>query len=134
MTRDEAKIVFLNRGYVEVEGGTIYDPNKWREACVVISEWLEQQPQDSDLISRQAVYEALNTINGTAELDKAYEVIEQLPSVSQPQTGHWISREGKGQVLPFWGRYECSECGECAENSSFCPNCGARMVGDNDGR
>ena len=43
MTREEAKTVFLNRGYVEVEGGTIYDANKWRKACIVISEWLEQE-------------------------------------------------------------------------------------------
>ena len=44
MTREEAKQVFLSRGYVEVEGGTIYDPDKWRESCRVISEWLEQEP------------------------------------------------------------------------------------------
>ena len=43
MTREEAKTVFLNRGYVEVEGGTIYDADKWRESCRVISEWLEQE-------------------------------------------------------------------------------------------
>jgi len=52
MTRDEAKTVFLNRGYVEVEGGTIYDADKWRESCRVISEWLEQEPCE-DTISRQ---------------------------------------------------------------------------------
>lgn len=46
MTREEAKQVFLSRGYVEVEGGTIYDANKWRESCRVISEWLEQEPCD----------------------------------------------------------------------------------------
>ena len=45
MIKEEAKTVFLNRGYVEVEGGTIYDANKWREACHVISEWLEQEPK-----------------------------------------------------------------------------------------
>ena len=52
MTIDEAKAVFLNRGYVEVEGGTIYDADKWRESCRVISEWLEQEPCE-DTISRQ---------------------------------------------------------------------------------
>lgn len=46
MTREEAKTVFLNRGYVEVDNGTYYSPDKWREACVVISEWLEQQPKE----------------------------------------------------------------------------------------
>ena len=44
---------------------------------------LEQEPCD-DAISREDALEALNTINGTAELDKAFEVIEKLPSV-RPQ-------------------------------------------------
>lgn len=43
MTREEAKKVFLNRGFVEVDGGIIFDGNKWGEACLVISEWLEQE-------------------------------------------------------------------------------------------
>ncbi len=54
MTREEAKKIFLSRGWVEVEGGIIYDANKWREACVVISKWLEQQPRE-DAISRQEI-------------------------------------------------------------------------------
>ena len=37
----------------------------------------------------------------------------------------WIRKE---DLQTSW--YECSECGECAENNNFCPNCGARMVGD----
>lgn len=49
MTREEAKDVFLNRGFIEIEGcrGRIFNADKWREACVVISEWLtslEQEP------------------------------------------------------------------------------------------
>jgi len=44
MTREEAKAVFLNRGYIEVDNGTYYSPDKWRESCRVISEWLEQEP------------------------------------------------------------------------------------------
>lgn len=54
MTKEEAKTVFLNRGYVEVEGGTIYNPDKWREACAVISKWLEQESCE-DAISREDV-------------------------------------------------------------------------------
>ena len=42
MTKEEAKEVFLNRGYIEVDGVVIYDPYKWREAYIVISNWLEQ--------------------------------------------------------------------------------------------
>lgn len=44
MTREQAKEIFLNRGYIEVDGGVVYDGNKWREACVVISEWLKEEP------------------------------------------------------------------------------------------
>ena len=40
MLREEAKEIFLNRGFID----GIYDGNKWREACVVISKWLEQEP------------------------------------------------------------------------------------------
>ena len=61
MTREEAKEVFLNRGFIEVDGGEIYDGEKWREACIVISEWLKQEPC-GDAISRQSTlkpYEGL---------------------------------------------------------------------------
>lgn len=44
MTFEEAKKIFLNRGYIEVPGGTYYDADKWREAITVISKWLEQEP------------------------------------------------------------------------------------------
>ena len=46
MTREEAKDVFLNRGFIEVEGcrGRIFHADKWREACVIISEWLKEEP------------------------------------------------------------------------------------------
>ena len=44
MTREEAKTIFLNRGYIEVDGGTYFDGNKWRESIAVISEWLKEEP------------------------------------------------------------------------------------------
>ncbi len=40
MTKEEAKEIFLNRGYID----GIYDGNKWRDACIVISEWLKEEP------------------------------------------------------------------------------------------
>lgn len=43
MTFEEAKKIFLNRGYIEVPGGTYYDADKWRESISVISKWLEQE-------------------------------------------------------------------------------------------
>ena len=64
MTREEAKTVFLNRGYVEVEGGTIYDADKWRESCRVISEWLEQEPKTEKVIKmRDATPEEQKSVN-----------------------------------------------------------------------
>lgn len=53
MTFNEAKDVFLNRGYVEVEGGQIFDGDKWRQCIVVISEWLKQESCE-DCVSRDA--------------------------------------------------------------------------------
>ena len=52
MTFEEAKKIFLNRGYVEVPGGTYYDADKWREAITVISKWLEQEPCDDTVIRK----------------------------------------------------------------------------------
>ena len=52
MTREEAIEIFLNRGWIEVEGGTYFDGDKWREAIMVISDYflneyraLEQEPK-----------------------------------------------------------------------------------------
>lgn len=50
MTFKEAKKIFLNRGYIEVPGGTYYDADKWREAITVISKWLEQNDLDHEII------------------------------------------------------------------------------------
>ena len=50
MTREEAKDVFLNRGYVKVNGGEIFDGDKWRESIIVISEWLKEQETVLDKI------------------------------------------------------------------------------------
>ena len=60
MTREEAKDVFLNRGFIEVEGcrGRIFDADKWREACIVVSKWLKEES-------------VLDKIR--AEIDKIYE-------------------------------------------------------------
>ena len=38
MTREEAKEVFLNRGFIN----GIFDGDKWRQSVVVISGWLSQ--------------------------------------------------------------------------------------------
>lgn len=59
-------------------------------------------------------------------IDMAIKAIEQ-----QSKIGHWINLENtkyKGQVLPFWDRYECSRCGGHGQVTfNYCPNCRARM-------
>ena len=115
------------------------------EALRFAIEALKQEPCE-DAIRREAVINALDkhcdtvceyskaqrsVMCGACSLGTAFDVIEALPSVQpKAKTGKWISREKNGTKLPFWGRYECSECGECASNSKYCPNCGCQMEGD----
>lgn len=78
--------------------------------------------------------------------DEAIKILDTIPTIGEQvdalemaiealevrEFGRWINLEKtkyKGQSLPFWGRYKCSECGEYGqEDFKFCPNCGARMV------
>ena len=61
MTLEEARETFLNRGWIKAEGGTYFDGDKWREAVMVISDYLQKE-QCEDCISRQAAIDALNGI------------------------------------------------------------------------
>lgn len=60
-------------------------------------------------------------------------VINAEPTVDAVPVRHgkWINREyglkRDGRHYPFWERYECSVCGAKADESDYCPNCGARM-------
>ena len=93
MTKEEAKIVFLNRGYVEVEGGTIYDANKWRKSCRVISEWLEQEPS-SDCISRQETIDTIRQLYIDLAIQKyVIDILKALPSVKPQPCEDAISRQ-----------------------------------------
>ena len=57
------------------------------------------------------------------------EEIDQMPTVDAVPVRHgkWLSRE-EGCVYPFWERYTCSACGKHADDTDYCPHCGARMV------
>ena len=59
----------------------------------------------------------------------------------RPQ-GEWIDKGWKGDWQfetdgrgNCWHEYECSECGfhSKGSKSKYCPNCGARMKGEDDG-
>jgi len=139
MTREEAKKVFLNRGYIKVEGGTIFDANKWREACSVISKWLEEEPC-RDAVSRAAVFrEIINEPSCVMTLfDDDEDVISQqniieklknLPSVRPTEkVGEWVY---DAEIDKTTGH--CTICGHYARygaKTKWCPDCGAKMKGD----
>ena len=106
----------------------------------------------SDLISRRAAIDALNDeYHGmiSDESMKIYQIINwlsELPS-AQPQckTGRWIIKDNPGTG---WYRVTCSECGEDVTSTApcigfypnakvtwdYCPNCGAKMDGEVEGR
>lgn len=104
----------------------------------------------SDLISREAAIEAIddlpNCYNGYSDTyDKAYiiGVLEELPTIDVPErkVGKWI-KDGVAYSL-----YKCSACNDfCTvagwadcipkeqmyKGFKFCPNCGAKMRGEED--
>ena len=93
---------------------------------------LRQEPS-GDLISRQAVNEIINDIRDCISVEGYCAILERLkklPSVNpqEPKTGHWIDRE-----VYDADRWKCSECGRTEPyKENYCPNCGARMVGEED--
>lgn len=147
MTREEAKQVFLNRGMIEVDGGSIFDGNKWREACRVISEWLEQEPCD-DCVNRQSVVDFL--ADHAKDFDDAKVRMcfrtasslvgnhDNIPSVTPTRkVGKWIKHDTGHSIY-----YDCYICGcaaPCTETadkilwklSNYCPDCGAKMESEN---
>lgn len=47
--------------------------------------------------------------------------------------GHWISLPPRNYVQKECGYFKCSNCGVHIINKwNYCPNCGARMVEDDD--
>lgn len=63
------------------------------------------------------------------------QVIKDVPSAQK--TGKWITKSNIKPYYTIWW-YECSECGQRPLQdgygqeafSDYCPNCGARMVGE----
>lgn len=121
MTREEASFILAN-----IDRRVCDD--ELSDALDMAIKALEQELVEcEDAISRECVIEELNKINGTEEIFKVHEIIENAPSV-QPKRikGEWI--ESKYSEI-------CSECKApilCDNNeyvvySNYCPNCGAKM-------
>ena len=101
------------------------------EALMIAIQMLERR--DDDFISRKEAIRQLKDCfadeDGIAvgeywSHDKVVEVLDGLPSVTpKPKTGHWIP----GEKAPI----ECDRCGYGVmpwNNTEYCPNCGCRMV------
>ena len=141
MTFNEAKEIFINRGYIEVDGGTVYDPDKWREACYDISVWLTQE-YCSDTISRQAVLDTLDNMDKALNEDRTVENYKELlkecyevltPAIPQPNTAYLFLLDKCAN-----GGYYCSKCHKkvvkegwsgTVKKIKFCPNCGRKILG-----
>ena len=91
-----------------------------------------------DLISRLSELRSQYNCFDESERD-AYHTLSEAIEALQQKTGKWIK---KSNTNPYWTEwwYECSECCHTPlhdryrqeELTDFCPNCGARMVGDTD--
>ena len=101
MTREEAKEIFINRGSIKINGVECFDPNAWRDACVVITDWLKKEPCE-DVVSRQAAIEAMKkleqedieaygcSIPEGFDGERASEAIRLLASVQPKAKTGWI--------------------------------------------
>jgi len=53
-----------------------------------------------------------------------------IEALSEQKTGHWIFNP-KDAIESMFTLPKCSECGfESSDGGNFCPNCGARMLGE----
>ena len=84
----------------------------------------------SDLIDRQA---AIDAIGRDPMGGLNYERILKYLPTAEPKTGSWIADGQKQKHGYEW--MHCSVCGFSdidvpASHTNFCPNCGARMEGE----
>ena len=94
----------------------------------------------SDLIERQDALDALEKIGWIetkADKEYAVQLFTDLPS-AQPERkkGKWIPQDlnkhyGMTSTTVYYYP-KCSMCGESANYTNFCPNCGSYNGGEND--
>lgn len=106
-----------------------------------IREWAEiitkQQPCD-DCISREEVIDLVADYD--LNMDQVVKGIHALPSITpQPKVGEWIDCYKEMPIFNAGGFTETKHvgwtCSCCKENnfwikSDYCPNCGAKMEGE----
>lgn len=129
MTREEAKEIFLNRGFIKADGGVVYDTNKrgvvydankWREACSVISKWLEQESCE-DAVSRDDILNELNKLGRNAfkddaDYDSLFAFVEELSTVTP------VKEKSQWTFDPLGGDWICTVCGNHSmEHGNYCP-------------
>jgi len=103
----------------------IYDGDKWREACIVISKWLEQEPKEITLedVKGYCKQRSLTIITNELYHELTHSKIKALEQ--EPKIGHWIAT---------YGNVKCSICGRVKDSrdvgkaTHYCDRCGAKMV------
>lgn len=97
----------------------------------------------ADYISREAVVNAINSTPFTMSMflnedqcvgarqardSLALIVKKSIPAadVRPVVRGKWIDMNTLTEN--YYPRYKCSLCGNCANHSNYCPNCGAMML------
>lgn len=87
------------------------------------------------LISKQKVLNLIRMVMTEESVSNAllYQSVSQMDS-EEPKQGHWIEHKWAEEVDGMLiSNYECSECHYWGRHdSNFCPNCGVRMVNENE--
>ena len=89
----------------------------------------EEAIESLTLLKEQARNSGANTFVWDIKIDSFNFVIDSaIKALKQvPKTGHWIDCDDSDDYSA--DGYDCSVCGDNAEYAtSYCPNCGAKMV------
>ena len=122
-------------------------PTVYYELLADVHEAEEEQEPCKDAISRQAVLDTLDTSDRFMDEDRTVdtyrallkECYEVLPSVKpQPKMGRWIESDALLIATNEDGcmKFPAKECSVChkphikAYWMDYCPNCGAKMEGE----